>query len=103
MARPIPESCAHLDLEAVGLELIKTSGNMKAAARALGVPRRDLRLLTDAVPALIDQALESAERALDEAEAAVIAAMRAPDARRRIKAAGLYLRASAAGRRRGFG
>jgi Bacterial regulatory protein, Fis family len=102
MAKPIPESCADLDLEAVGLELIRTSGNVSAAARALGVPRRDLRLLTDAVPELMDAALEATERALDEAEAMVLEAVRAPDKRRAIKAASFYLRARAAGRRRGF-
>lgn len=102
MAKAIPESCAHLDLEAVGLELIKTGGNVKAAARALGVPRRDLRALTDAVPDLMDAALEATERALDEAEAVVLAAFKDDDARKRIRAAGLYLRGSAAGRRRGF-
>lgn len=103
MPKPIPQSCAHLDLEAVGLELIRTGGNVKAAGRALGVPTHDLRLLTYAVPALMDAALESAERALDEAEAMVLDAVRAPDdMRRRIRAAGFYLRASSAGRRRGF-
>jgi hypothetical protein len=102
MPKSIPESCAHLDLEAVGLELIRTRGNVRAASRVLGVPTHDLRLLTYAVPALIDAALEEAERALDEAEAMVLEAIRDPDMRRGIKAAGLYLRASAAGRRRGF-
>jgi hypothetical protein len=102
MAKPIPESCAHLDLEAVGLELIRTGGNVKAAARALGVPTHDLRLLTYAVPELMDAALEATEKALDEAEAMVREAIRAPDTRRAIKTAGLYLRNSAAGRRRGF-
>jgi cytidylate kinase len=102
MPKPIPESCAHLDLEAVGLELIRTGGNVRAAARALGVPTHDLRLLTYAVPELIDAALEATERALDEAEALVLEAVRAPDVRRGIKAAGLYLRATTAGRRRGF-
>jgi uncharacterized protein YjgD (DUF1641 family) len=75
---------------------------VKAAARALGVPTHDLRALTDAIPELIDAALEATERALDEAEAMVLEAVRDPDMRRGIRAAGLYLRASAAGRRRGF-
>jgi hypothetical protein len=101
MAKSIPESCAHLDLEAVGL--IRTGGNVKAAARALGVPTHDLRLLTYAVPALMDAALEAEERALDDAEAMVLEALRGGDMRRRIRAAGFFLRATAAGRRRGFG
>jgi hypothetical protein len=102
MPKPIPETCPQLDLEAVGLELIRTGGNVRAAARALGVPTHDLRLLTYAVPELIDAALEAAERALDEAETAIRQAVRAPDMRRGIKAAGLFLRGTAAGRRRGF-
>lgn len=101
--RTIPESCADLDLEAVGRELVRVSGNVSAAARALGVPARDLRLLTYAVPELIDAALEAEEQALDGAEALLFEAMRAGDKRWRIRAAGLFLRATAAGRRRGFG
>jgi hypothetical protein len=60
--RTIPASCADLDLEAAGRELIRASGNVSAAARALGVPVRDLRLLTFTVPELIDAALEAEER-----------------------------------------
>jgi hypothetical protein len=102
-ARTVPTSCADLDLDAVGLELIRTCGNVRAAARALGVPMRNLRLLVDARPELLDAALESAERALDEAEAVLIKAMRQDDdAIERLRAARFYLRASPAGRRRGF-
>jgi hypothetical protein len=101
--RTIPESCADLDLEAAGRELIRTGGNVSAAAKALGVPALDLRLLTYAVPELIDAALEAEERVLDEAQAVLFEAMRAGDMRRRIRAAGLFLRATATGRRRGFG
>jgi hypothetical protein len=103
MARPVPASCVHLALEAVGRELIRSAGNVKVAAKALGVPIHDLRLLTYAQPSLIDAAYEAEEQALDEAEAVVREAMRVGDTRRRIKAAGFYLRASLAGRRRGFG
>jgi hypothetical protein len=101
--RTIPESCADLDLEAVGRALISTGGNVSAAARALNVPAHDLRLLTFAVPELIDAALEVEELALDEAEAVLLEAVMAGDMRRRIRAAGLFLRSTAAGRRRGFG
>jgi hypothetical protein len=101
--RTIPESCADLDLEAAGRELIRAGGNVSAAAKALGVPARDLRLLTFAVPELIDAALEAEERVVEEAEALLFAAMRGGDMRRRIRAAGFFLRATAAGRRRGFG
>jgi hypothetical protein len=75
--RTIPESCADLDLEAVGRALISTGGNVSAAARALNVPAHDLRLLTFAVPELIDAALEVEERALDEAEAVLLEAVMA--------------------------
>jgi hypothetical protein len=69
---------------------------------ALGVPALDLRLLTYAVPELIDAALEAEEQALDQAEALLREAMRGGDMRWRIRAAGLFLRATATGRRRGF-
>ena len=100
--RTIPESCADLDLEAAGRELIRTGGNVSAAAMALGVPALDLRLLTFAVPELIDAALEAEEQVLDAAEALLREAMMGGDMRWRIRAAGLFLRATPAGRRRGF-
>ena len=101
--RTIPASCADLDLEAAGRELIRASGNVSTAAKALNVPARDLRLLTYAVPELIDAALEVEEEVVDEAQALLLEAVRGGDMRRRIRAAGLFLRATAAGRRRGFG
>ena len=101
--RKIPASCADLDLEAAGRELIRASGNVSAAAKALGVPTRDLRLLTYAVPELMDAALEAEEQRIEEAQALLFAALRGGDMRRRIRAAGLFLRATAQGRRRGFG
>jgi hypothetical protein len=103
MARPVPASCVHLTLEAVGRELIRSAGNVKLAAKALGVPIHDLRLLTYAQPSLIDAAYEAEEQALDEAEAVVLEAMRGSgNMPRRIRAASFYLRATAAGGRRGF-
>jgi hypothetical protein len=101
--RTIPATCADLDLEAAGRALIRASGNVSAAAKALKVPARDLRLLTFAVPELIDAALEAEEQVLEEAEALLFEALRGKDMRRRIRAAGLFLRTTAAGRRRGFG
>ena len=41
----IPESCANLDLDGVGLEFIRASGNVRTMSKALKVPVRDLRLL----------------------------------------------------------
>jgi hypothetical protein len=102
-SRTIPASCADLDLGAAGRELIRVRGNVGAAAEALGVPAHDLRLLTFAVPELIDAALEAEERVLDEAQALLLEAMEDGDLRWRIRAAGLFLRATATGRRRGSG
>ena len=76
---------------------------MSAAAKALGVPTPDLRLLVYARPELLDAALEVEEEMVDEAQALVFKAIRGGDMRRRIRAAGLFLRATAQGRRRGFG
>jgi hypothetical protein len=101
--RTIPESCADLDLDAAGRELIRAGGSVSAAAKALSVPTRDLRLLVYARPELLDAALEAEELVVEEAEALLLGAMRGGDVRRRIRAAGLFLRATAAGRRRGFG
>jgi ActR/RegA family two-component response regulator len=44
LSRKIPESCHNVDLDAVGRELIRSGGNVSAAARALGLHTRDLRL-----------------------------------------------------------
>ena len=51
----------------------------------------------------MDAALETEEQVIEEAQALLFKAMRGGDMRRRIRAAGLFLRATAAGRRRGFG
>jgi hypothetical protein len=96
----IPESCADLDLPTVGEELIRTMGNVRAAARAPMVPTSDLRRLVWAYPELMDAALEAGERALDAAEAAVVEAMRSGAMARRMRPADLLLRMSEAGRRR---
>ena len=98
--RTIPASYADLDLETAGRELIRASGNVSTTAKALKVPVRDLRLLVYAQPELLDAALEAEEQLLDEAQALLLKAIRGGDMRRRIRAAGLFLRAT--GRRRGF-
>jgi hypothetical protein len=103
MVRPLPPSCAHLDLAEVERELVRRDCNVSAAAKTLGVPVRDLRLLTRARPQLMDAAFEAVERSLDEAEAIVRKALENGDARQRIAAAGYLLRNTEAGRRRGWG
>ena len=67
------------------------------------MPTRDLRLLVYARPELLDAAIEIEEQAIEEAQALLFKALRGGDMRRRIRAAGLFLRATAEGRRRGFG
>jgi hypothetical protein len=96
----VPDSCAGLDLEAVGRLLIRLGGNVSGAARALEVPTHDLRMLVYAVPELLDAAIEAEEAAIDQAQGVLIKAMRVGAMPRRIKAASLFLRAAAAGRRR---
>jgi hypothetical protein len=98
----IPASCAGLDLDAAARELIRTQGNVKAAATSLGVPPHDLRLMTLSMPRLIQAALEAEEQALDEAEAAVRATLKSPDKARALAAAGHILRTSPAAKRRGW-
>jgi hypothetical protein len=102
MDKPIPTSCAHLDLSEVERELIRRDCNVSAAAKSLGVPVHDLRLLTRARPKLMEAAFEAVERSLDEAEATMRDAMRNGDARQRVAAAGYLLRNTEAGRRRGW-
>jgi hypothetical protein len=82
---------------AVEGEFIRTGANLSTAARALGVPVHDLRLLTRAIRGLIEAALEAEEQALDEAEGVLHEAVRSGDKRRRIAAAGFILRMSEAG------
>lgn len=103
MVRPIPPSCVHLDLAEVERELVRRDCNVSAAAKGLGVPVHELRLLTRARPRLMEAAFEAVERSLDEAEAIVREAMSNGDPRQRIAAAGYLLRNTEAGRRRGWG
>jgi hypothetical protein len=100
--RIIPSSCADLDLNKAYRALLKHHGNVSAAARTLKVPAHDLRLLTRALPELIEAAMEAEEQALDEAEAVLRAALKHLDAGRRLEAAGHILRTSPAARRRGW-
>jgi hypothetical protein len=95
----IPASCSDLDLEAAGEALIRCGGSVRATAAALGVGWRDLRQVLDVRPELLDAALEAEERRIDEAQAVVLAVMRGGDPVQRIRAAGLFLRATAARRR----
>jgi hypothetical protein len=103
MSSEIPTSCADLDLAAVERELIRAGANVSAAAKSFGVPVHDLRVLTRALPRLIEVALEAEELRLDEAQETLLEALRVGPLRRRIRAAGFILRMSGAARRRGWG
>jgi hypothetical protein len=103
MSGKIPTSCVGLDLAAVERELIRTGANVSAAAKSLGVPVHDLRVLTRAQPRLIEVAMEAEELRLDEAQEALFAALRTGTLRRRLAAASFILRMSGEARRRGWG
>jgi transposase-like protein len=103
MAKPLPASCAALDLKKTRRALIKAGANVSAVAKKLGVPPGDLRQMLYQVPELIEAALEAEEQWLDEAEAELRRALKSPDMQRRLKAAGEILRKSPAAGRRGFG
>ena len=96
----IPASCRSLDLAKAAKELIRTQGNVSAAAKALGVPIHDLRLLTRAEPRLIEAAFEAEEQALDKAEAEIRNALNSADKARALAAAAALLRISPAAKRR---
>ena len=96
----IPASCRSLDLNKAAKELISRQGNITAAAKALGVPAHDLRLLTRAQPRLIEAAFEAEEQALDKAEAEIRNALNSSDKARALAAAAALLRISPAAKRR---
>ena len=96
----IPASCRGLDLDQAAKQLIRNQGNITAAAKALGVPAPDLRLLTRAHPRLIEAAFEAEEQALDRAEAEIRNALNSSDKARALSAAAALLRISPAAKRR---
>jgi hypothetical protein len=96
----IPSSCRSVNLDKAAKELIRTQGNVTAAAKALGVPAHDLRLLTRAHPRLIEAAFEAEEQALDRAEAEIRSALNSSDKARALSAAAALLRISPAAKRR---
>jgi hypothetical protein len=98
-----PESLRYLDLTAVGRALVETEGNVTAAAKKLGVPSHELRRLTWSVPALIDVALELAERMVDAAESRLREALESDDPRQRLTAAMFILSKHRLARERGWG
>ena len=100
---PVPASCAHLDLAAIEAELVRTEGNVTAAATALSVPGADLRKLVRSTTSLTDVIFEQLEQMIDEAERALRDGLKDADMGRRLQAAVTLLTQSEAGRRRGWG
>jgi hypothetical protein len=98
----IPISCRELNLGEVEETLVKHHCNVAAAAKALGVPASDLRRLVSWGP-LAEAAAERVEQAIDDAEAALVAGLKSPEASVRIKSAGTLLAISPAAKRRGWG
>jgi hypothetical protein len=97
---PVPVSCVHLDLAAIKAELIRTEGNVTAAATALSVPSADLRKLVWSTASLTDVIFEQLEQMTDAAEQAL---RDGTDKTRRLHAAVTLLTLSPAARRRGWG
>ena len=98
-----PESLRHLDLTVVGRALVETEGNVTAAAKKLGVPSHELRRLTWSVPALMDVALELAERMVDRAESRLREALESDNPGQRLSAAMSILSKHRLARERGWG
>jgi hypothetical protein len=98
----LPASCAHLDFAAVEAELVRTSGNVTAAARKLSVPAPDLRRLVWS-SSLANTIYEQLEQTLDEALQVLHDGLKSNDKARRLQAATALLTQSEAGRRRGWG
>ena len=93
---PVPASCAHLDLAAIEAELVRTEGNVTAAATALSVPSADLRKLVWSTTSLTDVIFEQLEQMIDEAEQALRDGLKDTDKARRFQAAVALLTLSAA-------
>jgi hypothetical protein len=98
----IPASCAGLDAQAAYQALLKSQGNISAAARLLGLPVSDFRIYSRANPHVRAAALEAEEEALDEAEATLRAALKSEDMGRALAAAAHILRTNPAAWRRGW-
>jgi hypothetical protein len=100
---PVPASCAHLDLAAIEAELVRTEGNVTAAATALSVPSADLRRLVWSTGSLADVIFEQLEQMIDGAEQALRDGPKDTDKARRLQAAVTLLTLSPAARKRGWG
>ena len=80
-------SCAHLDLAAIEAELVRTEGNVTAAATALSLPSADLRKLVWSTPSLADAVFEKIEQMIDEAVQVLRDGLKDAEMGRRLQAA----------------
>lgn len=81
-----------IDLEEAKQALIEADASHLKAAKKLGVPVIELRRLITRNHALMDVALEAAERHLDKAEQIIRDGMNSADPMKRVEAAALILR-----------
>jgi hypothetical protein len=104
LRRPaVPSSCRDLDLERAARAIVAADGSIAVAAKKLGVPTTDLRMLTLSVASLDAAVSEGLDQALDLAWRVIFEGLKDPDLATRAKAASAMLRASPHAWRRGFG
>jgi hypothetical protein len=99
----VPRTCRSLNVGLVEKELIRTHGNISAAAKVLEVPSIDLRKYVWSTPRLADAVYEQIELALDEAEAVIRQGLRSEQLSQRLQSATFLLQYSQAAKRRGWG
>ena len=87
---PVPASCGHLDLVAIEAALIRTEGNVSAAATTLSVPSADLRKLVWSTASLTDVIFEQLEQRIDEAEQVLRDGLADTDKVRRLRPRWLF-------------
>jgi hypothetical protein len=102
LAKRIPESIAHLDIEIVAAALVRNDANVRNAARELDVPSGDLRRLVLLDQRLADAAIEAVELRLDDAEANLGEALHSGDPRRRDAVSMFMLRNMQRAAKRGY-
>lgn len=86
------ETLDGIEPERIAWALADAGGNIRLAARALGVRAAALRRLAMIEPDIMDAALEAAELALDEAEGKLLEAMRKGPLHNRLQAAAFIAR-----------
>ena len=85
---------ADVDRALIVQALVKAEGSIINAAKALNVRTGDLRRLSKTEPIVIEAALETAELALDKAEARIFRSLRRGRLSNRLQAASYIVRRS---------